>query len=245
MKKVVTGLFCGFTLLVMIVVTFYNNDKAKKPNLIGENDVKQQISSSHHNDNTELKQKEWQQRSTDMYTENVQLKSNNNKEALTEKSLPEIISKLSGLDSEIGRVFLALDDVKAIKTLDHKGLKALNERLSQFYIDHDIIEMINNGDIHGDDRQAVSILFAYTAKLRESISEENIALLTSQVNQLKKEINSGDFPKPQPLSLEQRQLIEQQVTENYQKRVLEREAKRKQEDEQLAEEEIAFLSSKS
>ncbi|WP_298774013.1 hypothetical protein [uncultured Shewanella sp.] len=240
MKKVVAGLFCGFALLVMILVTFYNDDKAQKPSLVNENDAEQQISLSKKSDKPE-----WNWDSNEMLAESVHLDGHHDiKEALKEKKQSQIVNKLSELDSEIARLFLALDDVKVVDTLDHQSLEALNERLSQFYMDHDIVNRINNGGVNGDDRQAVSMLFAYTAKLRESISEKNIAVLTSQVNQLQEDINSGEFPLPQPLSLAQRQLIEQQVTENYQQRLLEREARRKAEDEQLAEEEIAFLSGK-
>lgn len=237
MNKVVVGLFCGFSLLVMIIVTFYNDDKEQKPSLVDKNDVEQQISLSKKSDKPE-----WEQGSNEMLIENVNFDSNHNiKEIIQEKNQSQIVSKLSELDSEIGRLFLALDGVKAVDTLDHQGLEAFNERLSQFYIDHDIVNRINNGDVDGDDRQAVSMLFAYTAKLRESISEKNIAVLTSKVDQLQEDVNSGEFPIPQPLSLEQRQLIEQQAAENYQQRRLEREARRKKEDQQLAEEDVAFL----
>ena len=240
MKKVVAGIFCGFALLVMIVFTFYNDDKAKKPSLVDKNDVEQQISLS-----KKSNKPEWDQGSNEMLIESVHFDNNHSiKEIIKEKNQSKIVSKLSELDSEIARLFLELDDVKVVEALDHQGLEELNERLSQFYINHDIVHKINNGGVHGDDRQAVSMLFAYTAKLRESISEKNIAVLTSKVNQLQEDINSGELPAPQPLALAQRQVIEQRVTESYQQRLLKREARRKAEDEQLAEEEIAFLSGK-
>ncbi|WP_299491840.1 hypothetical protein [uncultured Shewanella sp.] len=240
MKKVVVGLFGGFALLVMTVATFYNDNKEPESSLVNKNDTEQQISLSQTNDLPE-----WDKRSTEILTDSVRSDNRRNiKETLKEKSQSQIISALSGLSSEIGSLFLELDGVKAVDTLDHQGLKTLNEQLSQFYIDHDIINMINKGSLDGDDRQAVSLLFAYTTKLRESISEQNIAVLRSKVDQLQEEINSGELPLPQPLSFAQRQAIEQQAAENYQKRQLERDAKRKKEDEQLAKEEIAFLSGK-
>ncbi len=142
--------------------------------------------------------------------------------------------------TEIENDILRLGIPNEIEGLGLTDLESLDEKITNYFAENEIIEAINNGIVEDADKERISMVLQKAADIRSRAIIIRTQNIREEINSVKREIASGELPMPKPMSEFEIAEIEDQARVEYEK-LLEQEATRQQrEDEELLKEEQMF-----
>ncbi|VUD69108.1 hypothetical protein TDB9533_04474 [Thalassocella blandensis] len=120
------------------------------------------------------------------------------------------------------------------------SLESMDQRISAFFKENEVIQQINDGLIDEDDKQHVSRLIRKATEVRSKAFDLRAVKLQQQFEDIKKDVAEGKIPMPQPLSQYEIQQIEDLAMQEYEE-LKRQERKRIRVQEELLKKEEAML----